>query len=244
METRIDCVFCGKQKHLYVNQQKGLYHCFRCGKGGRISTLFSFIPELRPLTPRIKSPLNFKKELLTPLQEGSPHWHYASTRGALPFRQNLFRYAPYPQYLVIGLPLLVPLKDQNFFFGRKVALAGPRYRYFSSPQGVIAKSFLGQVESAVIVEGIFDLFGICRSYPTIALLGKRFDEGKIKAIKESIAKECWVWLDKDALREAIKLTEVLTSEGLRVRLVHFSLIKDPFDGRDWASKEGFLSINS
>jgi hypothetical protein len=37
-ELRVDCPFCGDTgRHMYVNAERGLYHCFRCGASGRLS---------------------------------------------------------------------------------------------------------------------------------------------------------------------------------------------------------------
>lgn len=37
-EFRVDCPFCGDTgRHMYVNAERGLYHCFRCGASGRLS---------------------------------------------------------------------------------------------------------------------------------------------------------------------------------------------------------------
>jgi len=36
-ELRVDCPFCSDTgRHLYINTEKGLYHCFRCGRSGRL----------------------------------------------------------------------------------------------------------------------------------------------------------------------------------------------------------------
>lgn len=36
-EERYNCLFCSDSSfHLYVNRDKGLYHCFKCGSGGRL----------------------------------------------------------------------------------------------------------------------------------------------------------------------------------------------------------------
>lgn len=41
-ELQMDCPFCGKEKHLYFNAHKQVYHCFRCGSSGHASQLRAY----------------------------------------------------------------------------------------------------------------------------------------------------------------------------------------------------------
>lgn len=48
-----DCIFCGKEKHFYVNVEKGMFDCKVCGaEGNLISFLTRTIAELHKETPR------------------------------------------------------------------------------------------------------------------------------------------------------------------------------------------------
>jgi len=38
-EAVIDCLFCGKDKHLYVNTTTGLAHCFACQEGKNLAQI-------------------------------------------------------------------------------------------------------------------------------------------------------------------------------------------------------------
>ncbi|MDP1907226.1 MAG: hypothetical protein Q8K85_02920, partial [Hyphomicrobium sp.] len=143
---------------------------------------------------------------------------------------------PCPGYLFIGLPLLEHFDDQYFFFGRKVALSGPRYRYFQPTKGIIAKSFKGTVHTAILVEGVFDLFNLAGSFPTIALLGKQSDDEKIRAIRNSIRSKVIICLDSDALQESVILEGKLAKEGLKTKIIHSSIVKDPADDNEWILK--------
>ena len=50
-EMRGNCPFCGDRKgHLYVNREKGLYHCFQCGASGRVEGAVHR-PWRRPVVP-------------------------------------------------------------------------------------------------------------------------------------------------------------------------------------------------
>lgn len=234
MEIKVDCPYCGKERHLYLNQQKGLYHCFRCLKGGKISSIVHLLPEFKLKSSSKSLSSSLDRNLLSPIQRGpNIYWNYAKKRNALQFKENLFRYEPYLGYLIIGLPLLSPFKQQHFFFGRKIALSGPRYRYFQSSEGTIAKSFLGEVDVAIAVEGFFDLCALSESYPTIALLGKKVDDEKMRAIGKCVKKKVIVCLDKDAFQEGVLLIRGLAKMGLKGELLHSSLVKDPGEDSSW-----------
>lgn len=237
MEQKIDCPFCFKERHLYLNIEKGLYHCFKCLRGGKISSIAYLLPGYKPKASSHSTSPRIDRKLLQPLKEGSNiYWRYALSRHAIDFKDNLFLYPPCPGYLFIGLPLLEDFDDQYFFFGRKVALSGPRYRYFQPTKGIIAKSFKGIVHIALITEGIFDLFNTANSFPTIALLGKQSDDEKIRSIRNSVRSKVVICLDSDALQEEVILEGKLAKEGLKTKLIHSSIIKDPGEDSDWITK--------
>ncbi|MGB9867934.1 MAG: DUF3854 domain-containing protein [Bacillota bacterium] len=57
-ELRVDCPFCGdRAKHLYVNPEKGLYHCFRCGRGGRVDGGRAAPPAVRAVSGSSSAPV-------------------------------------------------------------------------------------------------------------------------------------------------------------------------------------------
>jgi transposase-like protein len=35
----VDCPYCGKSNHLYIDPQKGVYYCHKCGERGGWSKL-------------------------------------------------------------------------------------------------------------------------------------------------------------------------------------------------------------
>lgn len=41
-----DCVFCGKESHMYINVQTGLWDCKRCNESGNIYKLLRFVDKL------------------------------------------------------------------------------------------------------------------------------------------------------------------------------------------------------
>ena len=41
-----DCVLCGKESHMYINVQTGLWDCKRCGESGNIYKLLRFVDKL------------------------------------------------------------------------------------------------------------------------------------------------------------------------------------------------------
>lgn len=234
-EIKIDCPFCGKEKHLSVNTEKGLYHCFRCKASGHVAP-GSSVPALNTIpgsSRRSNSSLNKQVLRLGTTVSITPqdtlYWRYAEKRGALKYKDNLFKSARWPEYIIIGLPLL---EKPDFYFGRKIMLAGPRYRYFSNTKGIICRSFKSAVESAVIVEGFFDLCKVSEFHPTIALLGKGWDDVKIEKIAESVKKKVYICLDRDAITDSIKLISTLPKR-LEVKLLFTDLYKDPGSNADW-----------
>lgn len=226
-EVKSTCPFCHKPKHLYINPEKEVFHCFRCKKSGRLADLpGSLIPLYsHQAQASIKSKVD-KSKLIPISEKDSMFWEYAEKRNALKFKDNLFKWPQYPNYLVIGYPLLENFKNLNFFFGRRILLTGPRYRYFQSQKGIIGKSFIGQVEEALLVEGFFDLCVGSDFIPTIAVMGKDWDDIKLDKIKSSVTKKVQVALDRDALRESIELAEKLANRGLEVKVTGISVIKD------------------
>ena len=235
MEIKIDCPFCGKIKHFYVNTAKGVYHCFKCGEGGRLSgDLIKYVTKSgHRISPSkaTETKLQLPKGLRPITKHDELYWSYAKKRNALQFRDKLYIAQNYPEYLTVGLPLLPHSSPPTFLFGRKLLLAGPRYRYYQNTKGVIAKSFLGKVERGVIVEGFFDLTNMCKILPTIALLGKGWDDIKIKKIHKFITKKIYICLDKDALKDVFQLCSFFPDR--EVKILHTDVFKDPGQDVNW-----------
>ena len=237
MEIKIDCPFCGKPKHFYVNTQKGVYHCFRCSKGGKLSgDLIKYVTKSGRISPSatIETKPQLPKGLRPITKRDELHYDYAKSRNALKFRDKLYIAQNYPEYLTVGLPLLPHNSPPNFLFGRKLLLAGPRYRYFHNTKGVIAKSFLGKVEKGVVVEGFFDLTKMSEIMPTIALLGKGWDDIKIKKITKFITKKIYLCLDKDALKDVFMLCSYFPDR--EVKILHTDVFKDPGEDVSWVKE--------
>ena len=231
MELKKDCPYCDAPKHLYVNTVKGVFHCQKCKESGPITKLDGI--EIQPLQKKRKK---VDKDIpifqLKPLTEKDKiFWRYAKRRNALQFQHKLFLWKKHPGYLFIALPLFN--NDIDFIFGRKVLLAGPRYRYVVDTKGVIGKSFKGKVDEAVVIEGFFDLCNIYPKYPCIALMGKGFDGDKIRKIRKSVRKKVHIALDPDALKEAFLFVDKLVQVGLEVNLIHTSVHNDPGEDSSW-----------
>lgn len=236
MEYRTDCPFCGKKNHLYINQEKGVFHCFKCKRGGRLSGgLTGLVPQ-----ETVESSVSPQKgmelkglRLITKKDE--LYWNYAKQRNALKFKHCLYTCDNFPEYIIIGLPIVPVGHRHNFFMGRKLLLTGPRYRYFNDTKGVIAKSFEGKVKEGLIVEGFFDLCRASEVKPTIALLGKGWDDIKIKEINKSITQRIHICLDKDALVDSITLCSYFPNRDISI--IHSDVFKDPGEGSSWISRK-------
>ena len=232
-EIKRNCPFCNdSKKHLYINTTKGVYYCQKCNSAGPVSKLGENTIAHSDLVKKVKSKKEKKKEdfrLLTPADK--IFWKYAEKRRALKFRSSLFLSSSSPGYLIIRLPLRS--KTKTFSFGRKVLLSGPRYLYLQNTKGVIATSFKGKVDEAVIVEGFFDLCPVSEKYHTVALMGKQFDEEKVDKIVASIKKKVYIALDPDALPEAILLSSALENRGLETQIIHTTVFGDPGEDCSW-----------
>ena len=228
MERKIDCPFCGKPKHMYVNDAKGVYYCQKCKKHGKIGHIGK-VRTTGTIESHVSSPPSLKG--LRPLvPEDGLFWDYAKHRRALQFRDRLYMSSNFPEYLIMGLPLKG--QSPNWFFGRRLLLAGPRYRYFNNTKGMICRSFTGIVKEAVVVEGFFDLCNVCEHFPTISTLGKAWDKEKIDKILSCVKKKLWIALDNDAFKDSFLLVCELSNK-IEVELLHSDVVKDPGDGADW-----------
>lgn len=68
-EYRIDCPKChNKKKKLYVNSEKGVFHCFRCGYSSREADVFDFVSCTEGIPrPKVILRLNNEYRVVTPL---------------------------------------------------------------------------------------------------------------------------------------------------------------------------------
>jgi len=58
LEYIVDCLFCSKRQKLYINPNRGLYICFRCGETGRIEDILGRGKYARPeVAPPVHVPL-------------------------------------------------------------------------------------------------------------------------------------------------------------------------------------------
>jgi hypothetical protein len=236
MEIRETCPFCNKPNHLYINTLKEVFYCQRCKKSGHIRKLATSIiipQDVEKKEKKNKLLLNRKLiKQLTP-ESNKKFYSYIKSRKAVPFRDNLFTHEDYPGYVIIGLPLLVPHNKLNFFFGRKIMFGGPRYYYYRSTKGIIAKSFIGKVPQCLIVEGFFDLCSTAEFIPTIASMGKDpYDDKKIDEIVNS-TDSAIITLDVDAMEESIIMSSKLEERGVKTHILHTHIFKDPGDNSDW-----------
>lgn len=243
METKLDCIFCGKPKHLYVNTQKGLYYCQRCKKSGHLSELKNSIPSLinYPVTVKVKNTLTpiekFKKSVEALDAYDNNHTHilnYAKRRGALKYFSNLFYHPDFPEYLVVGLPLGKKFDSITSFFGRKVIGEGTRYKIFTPcSKFILAKSFDEDDRSmskGVVVEGFFDLCKTSNYLPTAALLGTNL-KSKLEEVLKLPFQRYYIFLDWDAVEVGIELSFELGRIGKDSKIIHVYNDPDELDDK-------------
>lgn len=187
-EFRTNCPFCSDTKsHLYVNTTKGCFYCFRCNVSGRFidddTSIHIQVPKLKPSHLR-------KIEFLAPTEE---HLSYLRNRGMTMPEIVLFSpacYTNYKDYVFsqYSLPLV----------GRNVKGKEPKYMILSKEKHLWGVEYCERSKPIIIVEGVFDLFGVRRSYPNVvATLGKTISQTMLTMLYCLRPPEVIVILDSD-----------------------------------------------
>lgn len=249
MENKIDCIFCGKPKHLYINTEKKVYHCQKCKRSGNIAELKNSIPSLInfPAMGKVKNTLvpleKFKNHLECLNIRNKEHDHlmnYAKRRKALKFYNSLFYHPDFPEYLVVGLPLEEKFESMTAFFGRKVMGQGTDYKFLTPcSKTILAKSFNENdrtIKKGIVVEGFFDLCEASKYLPTAALLGTNV-KSKLEEILNLPFQMYYIFLDWDAVEIGIRLSFDLGRVGKDSKIIH--VYNDP-DELDEGHFEGLL----
>jgi len=222
-EVRYICPFCKERKgtpdikgHFYVNLKEGLFHCFRCDAS--IKTTGYFL-ESHTFKRPTKKPLDTIKILKRPRWYSSlteskkgffPYYNrYAKSRGVT--KEDIERYdigfttdLEDPLFGRLIFCHFDRLAILDFLQGRWVLEDIPTsYKYLSSGDKPLFKSFEGKVKCGLIVEGIFDLIRASKFIPTAALLGHSISAKQKKEIGESFSEKVILALDADAVEEII-----------------------------------------
>jgi DNA primase len=221
-----NCPFCNEIKgKLGVNLKKKVYHCFHCNVSGRVTDLPLSVTEdfnnfihskltkqkkIIPikLTPELPSSCIKISETRTPRA-----FNYLIKRGIT--RSMINKYNLHYCYDDIYMNrVIVPVYEKEelvYFLGRSITPRVPKYLNSALPKGgTVFKTFTGKVEQAVVCEGVFDAMKIGEVLPAICLLGKKATSQQMKTILGCVTDKIFVMLDRDAFREGMELSSILS----------------------------------
>mgnify|MGYP001138555689 CR=1 FL=1 len=117
--------------------------------------------------------------------------------------------------------------ELNYFVGRDIYEGGFKYKNPPVSKDVIGFDlFINWNEPIILCEGVFDAIAIKRN--AIPLFGKTIPKSLKKKIYEKKVKEIYILLDRDAISDAIKITDDLMKNGINVYFVSLSE-EDPSD---------------
>jgi hypothetical protein len=100
-----------------------------------------------------------------------------------------------------------------------------KYRNSTTTKDIVGFDlFINWDEPIILCEGVFDAMAFKRN--AIPLFGKTVMNNLMKKIIESRVKTLYLALDKDAIDDAVQITEQFINHGIEVRMMNFEE-KDP-----------------
>jgi len=231
----------------------GYWKCWVCqndgGKGKSIRTLFKKLKATRAqyieLSKILNEPIRYVKsdevqleQIKLPL-EFIPLWHdsksiirnhaisYLEKRGVV--KNDLIRYnLGFCEDGRYRNRIIIPSYDEcgklNYFVGRSFYDNSYAYMNPSISRDIIGfELFVNWKLPIILVEGPFDAIASKRN--TIPLFGKTISNSLRKRIYQEKVQDIYIALDKDAMKDALKLIELFMKEGINVYLVE--LESDP-----------------
>lgn len=246
-EFKLNCPNCDDEtKHLYANADRGLWYCFKCGKGGKIIGNDMDAHNIDELYKtgilksgdivRVKSNLDFGPSKLIKslpvsypirnIADGTPGG-YLKSRGInedeivkYNIRASQEKNGPYRNCIVF--PISTSLGAVEYFICRKYDDSKPKY--INAPWAKEGTLFIADNQpmgssTGIIVEGIFDALAIARiGFTGIALLGKKATSQQLTRLI-SLYRYYAIYLDRDALTQAIELKMQLDILGNKTKLI-------------------------
>lgn len=237
--SKYNCPFCEERKgspdrsgHLRINLKMGVYHCFRCNASMRTTGIFLRLTSFKPFS---KKELPKKREVKLP-QDFYPLFEsrddffpvfkeYAKQRGlksseVLKYKIGFTADLSDPMFGRLIFPHYE--EDTNkldFIQGRSIFEDEEGLRYYSLGDKPLIKSFVGSVNSGVIVEGYFDMIKGSRAVPSAALLGHTISPKQKEQIHKSFCRRVVIALDADASPSIIScMNEIKDREVIPILL--------------------------
>ena len=127
--------------------------------------------------------------------------------------------------------VIIPSYDSegqlNFFVGRDIFDSKMKYRNCSTTKNIIGFDlFINWDEPITLCEGVFDAIAIKRN--AIPLFGKTVSKILMKKIYEKQVKSIYILLDRDAIKDSIKMVDDFMKNGIDVYFVNL-VEGDPSD---------------
>ena len=240
---------------LQINIKTGKWHCWVSNQGGHnLFQLFKKLKanreqftELGELVGKPSKSLSsnsdkVKQKLLRLPNNFKPMWSngggiiqkhswvYLQNRGIT--KGDVIRYGiGYCEEGLYANRVIIPSYNSdgelNYFVGRSIYKDGMKYKNPPISKDVIGFDlFINWKEPIILCEGVFDAIAIKRN--AIPLFGKTIPKSLKKKIYEKKVKKIYILLDKDAISDAIKITDDLMKNGIDVYFVSLSE-EDPSD---------------
>ena len=238
---------------LQINITTGKWHCWVSNVGGHnlfqlfkkvgaSNEHFSELGELVDDVPRYKKTKDTSKEVVQLPKEYKPLWNGGDSivkRHALSYLykrgindQDILKYdIGYCDFGLYSNRIIIPSYDSdgklNFFVGRDFYNGKMKYRNSPTSKDIIGFDlFINWDEPIILCEGVFDAIAIRRN--AIPLFGKTIPKSLMKKIYEKQTKQIYILLDRDAIKDSIKMTDDLMKNGINIYFVNLS-DEDPSD---------------
>ena len=267
-EYSIDCPKCGDtKKHMYINPDKRVAHCFRCGYAGKLEEVlvegfklsWNEVSELLSSDREFKQPKkqNYTAKVVFPsdsieLQDANDGVLFLVNKWCEDNR-IVFEDIVRMKFRWWNGRLLIPCwKDKErselwYWMGRAVMRIEPRYMNCSSPKsGIVWGLDYYDIGNGYlyVTEGWKDAYRM----KGIGLLGKELSDNHVDTIQKLLVGDIKVMvvLDADAWREGIRVGSKLADRigADRVDVGLLSGLKDPGEGNDLSDVLNHLKIVS
>lgn len=259
-EVVFHCPFCHHHREkLAVNVSSGKWHCWVCNSNGRrLLSLFRKLhvskDQIRQLATLLKDDLDYIESDTTDAVLALPQEFESLTTPSTDYQYlHAMKYLKDREvtagdilkhqlgYCKSGLfqgRIIIPSYDKegklNFFVSRTYYPDNPMH-YKNPPvtKNVVGFEFqISWSQEVVICEGVFDAMAIKRN--AIPLFGKTISSKLEREIVVNNVRDIYLSLDRDALRNTIKIAEKFMKEGRNVYVIDLD-DKDP-------SKLGFARM--
>ena len=232
---------------LQVNIKTGKWHCWISNQGGH--NLFQLFKKLnanreqyeelgeivgKPAYSLSSNSSKVKDKKLSLPKEFKPLWESGSSiikRHSMVYLNNrnvtrgdIIRYGiGYCEGGTYNNRMIIPSYDcdgeLNYFVGRDIYSGWMKYKNPPVSKNVIGFDlFINWDEPIVLCEGVFDAMAIKRN--AIPLFGKTVPKLLMKKIYEKRVKSIYILLDRDAMKDSIKMVERFMKNGIDVYFVN------------------------